>query len=174
MLKNPERVVIQFDSNNNNNVNKSVSPLLIRLAGPIPYSSDKDVPYKYNATMVENGKEAPLPVASSVVNIVAIVNETRSGCVFGLVPPRIMEGISAGKKEDASAVDPINAPTCQSYESSGLRIKDDDELLRLIKKSEFNIVDQLLQTPSKISLLSLLMNFEAHRWPCRKCWDKLM
>ena len=40
---------------------------------------------------------------------------------------------------------------------------DQDEMLKLIKKSDFNVVDQLLHTPSKISVLSLLMSLEAHR-----------
>ena len=52
---------------------------------------------------------------------------------------------------------------CQSGESSKLKANDDDEVLRLIKRSEFNIVEQLLQTSSKIFVLSLLMNSEAHR-----------
>lgn len=33
------------------------------------------------------------------------------------------------------------------------------EFLKLIKKSDFKIVDQLNQTPSKISILSLLLSF---------------
>ncbi|KAI5389575.1 hypothetical protein KIW84_075022 [Lathyrus oleraceus] len=49
-------------------------------------------------------------------------------------------------------------------ESRNLKAKsDDDEVLRLIKRSEFNVVEQLLQTPSKIFVLSLLLNSEAHR-----------
>ena len=38
----------------------------------------------------------------------------------------------------------------------------------MIKKSEFNVVEQLLQTPSKISMMSLLMNSEAHREALQK------
>ncbi|KAI5436589.1 hypothetical protein KIW84_022915 [Lathyrus oleraceus] len=73
VFKIPERVVIQFDSsNNNNNVNRSVSTLVIVLAGPVSYASNKVVPYQYNATMVENGPEVPLLVADSMVNIVDI------------------------------------------------------------------------------------------------------
>lgn len=37
-----------------------------------------------------------------------------------------------------------------------------EEFLRLIKKSDYKVVDQLNQTPSKISMLALLMSFEAH------------
>lgn len=36
------------------------------------------------------------------------------------------------------------------------------DLLKLIKQSDFMIVDHLGQTPSKISILSLLLNSEAH------------
>ena len=68
VFKNPERVVIQFDSSNNNNVNKSVSLLVIQLTDPVSYTYDRAVPYQYNATMVENGQEVPLLVADSVVN----------------------------------------------------------------------------------------------------------
>lgn len=37
------------------------------------------------------------------------------------------------------------------------------EFLKLIKRSDFKIVDQLGQTPSKISILSLMLSSEAHR-----------
>ena len=36
------------------------------------------------------------------------------------------------------------------------------EILKIIKKSDYNMVEQLGQTPSKISMLSLLLCFEAH------------
>ena len=45
VFKTPERVVIQFDSSNIHNVNRSISPLVIRVVGPIPYAYDKVVPY---------------------------------------------------------------------------------------------------------------------------------
>ncbi|KAI5431077.1 hypothetical protein KIW84_035295 [Lathyrus oleraceus] len=162
VFKTLQRVVIQFDSNTKKE-NRSVSLLVTWLAGPIPYSSDKVVSYKYNATMVENGQEVPLLVADLVVSIVDVVKMTRSGRVFSPVFPKVVEDVSAGKKSEVPAVDPISAPTCQSSESSMLKANDYDEVLHLIKRSEFNIVEQPLQTPSKISVLLLLMNFEAHR-----------
>ncbi|KAI5409734.1 hypothetical protein KIW84_055257 [Lathyrus oleraceus] len=163
VFKPPKRVVIQFDSRNNNNVNRLVSPLVTRLAGPVPYSSDKVVPYKYNSTMIDNGQEVPLPVANSMVNIVDVVKVTHSGRVFTPVFSKVVEEVSVGKKAEIPTVDPISAQTYQASESSKLKANDDDEVLRLIKTSEFNVVEKLLQTPSKISMLSLLMNFEAHR-----------
>ena len=41
--------------------------------------------------------------------------------------------------------------------------KDVVELMSYIKKSDYNIFYQLSQTPSKISILSLLRDFESHR-----------
>ena len=40
--------------------------------------------------------------------------------------------------------------------------KEIEEILKIIKKSDYNIVEQLGQTPSKISLLSLLLCSETH------------
>ncbi|KAI5384540.1 hypothetical protein KIW84_071516 [Lathyrus oleraceus] len=148
---------------NINNVNRSVSPLVIRLADPVPYTSDKAMPYQYNATMIENGQEVPLPVADSVVNIADIAKVTRSDRVFSLVFLKVVEDVSVGKKAEIPAMNLVNDPMCQSGESSKLKTNDDDKVLRLIKRSEFNVVEQLLQTPSKIYVLSLLMNSEAYR-----------
>ena len=38
----------------------AVTPLVISFPGPIPYKSDKVVPYKYNATILEDGVEIPI------------------------------------------------------------------------------------------------------------------
>ena len=167
VFKTPERVVIQFDSSKN--INRLVSLLVIQLVGLVPYSSNKVVPYKYNATMIKNGQEVPLPSVNSVVSIADVVKVTRNGRVFCPVSPKVVVDVMVGKKADVPAVDSINAPTCQFGESVGLKINDDnDKVLRLIKKSKFNIVKQLLQTPSNIFVLSLLMNSEAHRETLQK------
>ncbi|KAI5441687.1 hypothetical protein KIW84_010944 [Lathyrus oleraceus] len=173
VFRTPERVVIRYDSSNNNIVNnRSVSPLVIRLTSPISYAFDKVVPYQHNATMLENCQEVPLPTTSSVVSITDVTKVTRSGRVFGPVFPKNVEDLSVSKKVDAHVVDSVSASRCQSSESSGLKPNDDDEVLRLIKKSKFNMVEQLLQTPSKISVLSLLMNSEAHRDALHKVLEK--
>ncbi|KAI5430919.1 hypothetical protein KIW84_035166 [Lathyrus oleraceus] len=108
--------------------------------------------------MVENGQEVPLHMTSSIVNIADVTNVARSGRVLGPVFPK-----DVGKRIEVPAVDLVSAPKCQFGKSSSLKPNDDDEVLRLIKKSEFNVVEHLLQTPSKIPVLSLLMNSETHR-----------
>ena len=108
-------------------------------------------------------KRFPFPVAESVVNIADIVKVIRSGRVFSPVFPKIVEDVSVDKKAEVPAVNPVSAPMCQTSESSKLKANNDDVVLRLIKRSEFNIAEQLFQTPSKIFVLSLLMNSEAHK-----------
>ena len=41
--------------------------------------------------------------------------------------------------------------------------KEVAELMRYFKKSDYKIIDQLSQTPSKISILALLRDSESHR-----------
>lgn len=45
-------------------------------------------------------------------------------------------------------------------------------MLKLIKKSDFNMVDQLFHTPSKIFVLSLLMSSKAHREALQKVLEQ--
>ena len=70
--------------------------------------------------------------------------------MFGSVFPKDKEESTVSKKVEVPDVDPVSALKGQSGESNNLKANDDDEVLRLIKKSEFNVVEQLLQTPSKI------------------------
>jgi hypothetical protein len=55
---------------------------------------------------------------------------------------------------------------------SGIVYEDSDEILKLIKRSEYKVVDQLLQTPAKISIMSLLSNSDAHRDALMKVLDQ--
>ena len=42
-------------------------------------------------------------------------------------------------------------------------IKEVYEFLKLIRQSEYSIVEHLHQQPTKISILSLLLNLDSHR-----------
>ena len=50
--------------------------------------------------------------------------------------------------------------------------KEMDDLLKIIKMSDYKIVEKLLQTSSKISILDLLMNSSAHRECLMKVLDQ--
>jgi hypothetical protein len=49
---------------------------------------------------------------------------------------------------------------------------DSDEVLKLIKKSEYKVIDQLMQTLSKNLILSLLLNSEVHKEALMKVLDQ--
>ena len=51
--------------------------------------------------------------------------------------------------------------------------KDVNDLIKIIKMSDYKIMDQLWQTPSKISILSLLMNSSAHRESLMRVLDQV-
>ncbi|KAI5421443.1 hypothetical protein KIW84_045031 [Lathyrus oleraceus] len=170
----PEPVIIKYDGSK-----QKVSPALtIKPAGPVPYSSEKAVPYRYNAVAVENGKEVSLP-SSSVVNIADVSGLTRSGRVFSAPPkPQTNDSVerlignAVSTPNPALVVKPsstLKIPA--SVGPSGNMKEDCDEMLKLIKRSEYNVVDQLLQTPSKMSVLSLLLNSEPHREALQKVLD---
>ncbi|KAI5427000.1 hypothetical protein KIW84_032430 [Lathyrus oleraceus] len=121
----------------------NVKDNLLPAHGPIPYASDKVVPYQYNTTMIENGQEVPLPVVDSVVNMDDITKVTRSGRVFGSVFQKEVEDVVARKKAEILVANPVSTLVCQSGESSKLKTNEDDEVLKLIKMSEFNFMEQL-------------------------------
>lgn len=83
-----EPVVIACDSQKT-----VVSPLVIRLVGLTPYEFDKDVSYKYNATMIEDGKEVPISAFPYVVNITDVSGVTRTGWVFTTEAPKRTEDV---------------------------------------------------------------------------------
>jgi len=78
----PEPVVVRYDGNNQ----KASPTLIIKQVGLVPYSSDKVVPYRYNAVALEDGKEVPLP-STSVVSISDVSGVTCSARVF-TAPPK--------------------------------------------------------------------------------------
>ncbi|GAU38495.1 hypothetical protein TSUD_64750 [Trifolium subterraneum] len=138
----------------------TVTPLVICLPGPMPYTSLRAVPYRYDATMLQNGVETPIPPLISVDNIADNSKILRSG--------RILPGVVQGKTGS-----PVEKTQIPDSSGTGERVyEDSDEILKMIKRSEYKIVDQLLQTPSKISILSLLMNSDAHRDALMKVLDQ--
>ncbi|MCI11642.1 hypothetical protein A2U01_0032744, partial [Trifolium medium] len=79
----PKPVEVTFNSQKS-----AVTPLVICPSGPVPYTSNKAVPYKYNATMIEDGREVPIPPLPSVVNIAEVSRVMRSGRMIPTVSPK--------------------------------------------------------------------------------------
>jgi hypothetical protein len=119
--------------------------LVIRLPGPISYASTKAIPYKYDTTMVENGVEVPLVSPATISNIAEETTTLRSGRVRPpLFQKKVVTPAAAVTSPVAPSIDKNASPSGQSIEESNL-----DEILRLIKKSDYKIVDQLLKLHQK-------------------------
>ncbi|GAU51647.1 hypothetical protein TSUD_414690 [Trifolium subterraneum] len=163
----PKPVEVTFNSQNS-----VVTPLVICPPGPIPYTSNKAIPYKYNATMIEDGREVPIPLLPSAVNTAEVSRVTRRGRLVSAVSPDKVDAPVNGQVQLENPI--VNSELNKELgQSSGNNVNSDfDEVLKLIKKSEYKVVDQLMQTPSKISILSLLLNSDAHREALMKVLDQ--
>lgn len=145
--------------------------LIITVPGPIPYSSEKAVPWHYGSEVYyhgirkENEESSKEPIENdnaNVDNFVGVGRMTRSGRVLG--PQSVQEVVDAlakakGKQAMTDNGVPISIPATEASPST----QDVEELLKSIRKSDYKIVDQLGQTPSKISILSLFLCSEVHR-----------
>ena len=143
------------------------TPLVICRPGPKPYTSHKAIPYKYECTILEDDKEIPLNPPVPVGNIADISQILRSGRVL-LAMAQVKTNVPI--KESVPERNPGKGKAVG--QSGGITYEDSDEILKLIKKSEYKVVDQLLQTPTKISIMSLLTNSDAHREALMKVLDQ--
>ncbi|XP_058783353.1 uncharacterized protein LOC131658035 [Vicia villosa] len=152
-----------------------VAPLIITKPGPIPYSSDKAVPWSYGNDVYIHGvkqealNDEPVKVPSlDVDNIVGTSKVTRSGRIFS---PGISPGANTSTQvsvSDSTAdvrgkgpmPDPVQTPVEATAEE--VSQKEMDEILKIIRKSDYDVIEQLGHTSSKISMLSLLTCSEAH------------
>lgn len=137
------------------------APLVIIVPSLFHFERTKDVPWNYNSVVYIHGhkKEEPNVPNESAVNIAGTGGMTRSGRIFSSAPsPENDDAEEVTKSKGKQVVSPGQVPPQNKYVS-----EDIEEFLRIIKKSDYKVVDQLNQTPSKISILSLLLCSEAHR-----------
>jgi hypothetical protein len=152
------------------------APVTITVPGPIPYDKDDVVPWHYGGEVYCNGEKQEDQAAGettvSKVDNVGPNGFTRSGRLFA---PDTLRG-GEGEKEKKDKAEALARAKGKQVVSEGTpvvtpapggseKVLDDEaeEFLRIIKKSEYKLVDHLQQTPSKISILSLLLSSEGHR-----------
>lgn len=134
-----------------------VTPLVIIVPSPFPFYSIKDVSWNYDSTIYMHGQkqeDKPLVIKESVVNIVGTGRMTRSGQVFASTPPlekNNFKPLAKGKGKRNANADQGKNPTLNKSP-----LEDVDELMRIIRRSDYKMVEQLNQMPSKISISYLL------------------
>ena len=67
----------------------TVAPVIITVPGPLPYVSDKAVPWHYGADVYINGIKQELNAGASICDITGPAKVTRSGRLFSpdIAPP---------------------------------------------------------------------------------------
>ncbi|XP_050919585.1 uncharacterized protein LOC127137143 [Lathyrus oleraceus] len=154
----PEPFEIPYYSGGVVPANGQSSPVEICTPTPFPYKSTKDVPWKYEITVVDKvvkgsaDVEVTEVVSKDVTNYAGMSRMTRSGRIY---TPEFNVN-PQGPVKESTVVTPAKEPEVVQYE-------DVVEFLKLIKRNDYKVVDQLHETPSKISILSLLLNSQAHR-----------
>src|SRR3954462_7806442 len=153
-----------------------VASVVIASPTPFPYSSDKAVPWGYDTNVYVHGvkqststEETAKLTAPTVSNIVGTSKITRSGRIFS---PEISPNVAAGPVRVPVPNQNVNArgkePQDEQVQTPVEITAEDpskqemEEILKIICKSDYNIVEQLGHTVSKISMLSLLKYSEAH------------
>lgn len=128
------------------------------------------MPWRYDITGVEKGseegdeKESEV-VNADVINIAGTSRMTRNGRMFS-PEIRVTNEISQGPAKETTI-------TLRSKECDLVKSNEVAEFFKLIKKSDYKVVDQLHQTLSKISILSLLLNSAAHKDPLLKAFAQV-
>ncbi|XP_050908928.1 uncharacterized protein LOC127122670 [Lathyrus oleraceus] len=156
-------------------VTADVVPITITVPGPIPYEGDGAVPWDYGGDVYCNGKkkedQAAVDTTVSKVDNTGLSGFTRSGRLFA---PNTLRGgdVEKEQRDKAEALarakgkQVVNEDTPRAaqapVEPENEFDAEAEEFLRIIK-SEYKLVDHLQQTPSKISILSLLLSSEGHR-----------
>ncbi|RDX82519.1 hypothetical protein CR513_36667, partial [Mucuna pruriens] len=120
------------------------APLIIAAPPKPAYENNHAVPWHYDPVLEElPKKQANDPLVEEITNIAELGGITHSG--------RIYTPENLGKKNPKE--NPKGAP----------KEKEAGEFLKLIRYSEYELLDYMNKTPAHISLLSLLLNSESHR-----------
>ncbi|RDX62764.1 hypothetical protein CR513_58863, partial [Mucuna pruriens] len=116
-----------------------------------PLHSNVPLPWKYNME-VKLGNDENHPRTFIVKNII--------GTVYSLENLRKKELVKETCRET-----PLENEVEKAKEKGKKEVSNEEasKFLKFISQSKYELLDQLNHTPAKISLLSLLMNFESHR-----------
>ncbi|KAL4278757.1 hypothetical protein GQ457_03G028250 [Hibiscus cannabinus] len=131
----------------------ATSALVIKAPAPFPYKDSKQVPWKYECETVRPQKAEE--------NVNEVGNFTRSGRCYSqpqAEPTKNQKEKAHNGGHDKNLDD---EPEPEYHEP--VKETEAKEFLKILKHSEFNVVEQLNKLPARISMLSLLLSSEPHR-----------
>jgi len=156
----PKPLVIHYTKGVTSSASNGPRSVTIQIPKPFPYKDNKAVPWRYNAEIYTNNPEEnhASQEISNIANIAGVGGMTRSGRIYIPDDPRVKQTKDSAKKKEAIVEEMVN-------EEKKKEVSEEEvcEFLKMIKQSEYTVIDQLNRIPAKISLLSLMMNSESHR-----------
>ncbi|XP_050909727.1 uncharacterized protein LOC127123560 [Lathyrus oleraceus] len=152
---------------------KRIHSIHFRVPTPFPCQNTKAIPWNYETTTYLGGKEIRIS-DTEIVNIAGAGSMTRSGraktnvlatptVTTAPVVTRVIDNDKAVEAEVSKGKGMLVEKEQSDDYKKSITIEESQEFLKLFRKSDFKIVEQLNQTPSKISIFSLLLSSEAHR-----------
>jgi len=170
----PKPLVIHYTKGVANLTPDGPRPITIKIPKPFPYKDNKAVPWRYNVEVcTDNAEENHVKDDSleipGVTNIVGIGGMTRSGRIYtsadlGVKQSKEIVKDKEGGKELVNQETTIDK-VVKEKKGQKKEVSEEEayEFLKMIKQSEYIVIDQLNHIPAKISFLSLMMNSELHK-----------
>ena len=167
--KTPKSIIIYYRRRGKQAPTKAPIHLIpkVVIMVPIPfwYTSDKAVPWNYtNHVLLQEPQVVRVsleikqePLINDIVSIGGLI---RSGRCYAPSLSGVKRGEEGTEQSDVEVTvlkkkgkEPLNESVSEA---------EANEFLKFIKHSEYSIVEQLHKLLAKISLLSLMLNFEPH------------
>ncbi|KAI5426904.1 hypothetical protein KIW84_032366 [Lathyrus oleraceus] len=130
-----------------------------RVPVKITAEPSKAIPWNYGGDVYIHGiKQDDNSANPNDVDIVGTSKITRSGRIFSpeISPP------APETRGKGPVINPSQSKTPVEVTTEDVAKQEMEEMLKIIRKSDFDVVEQLGHTPSKISMLSLLLSSESH------------
>ena len=142
----------------------SIPLLMVEVPRPFPYKSQKTVPWDYHCNYTHQ---------TAAIDLNGVGGITRSGRCYApdMAKKVIPEKLSMPVKEEHPSKEKERlfrekkGKDKEVLESTSKPITEKEacEFLKFIKHSKYSVIEQLNETPTRISLLSLFQNSEVHR-----------
>ncbi|KAL4282862.1 hypothetical protein GQ457_16G026280 [Hibiscus cannabinus] len=145
-------LIIKVGPKGTEDIAAATSALVIKAPAPFPYKDSKQVPWKYECETVRPQKVEE--------NVNKVGNFTRSGRCYSqpqAEPTKNQKEKAHNGGQDKNLDD---EPELEYHEP--IKETEAKEFLKILKHSEFNVVEQLNKLPARISMLSLLLSSEPH------------
>ncbi|XP_016732729.1 uncharacterized protein [Gossypium hirsutum] len=136
--------------------------MIIEVPYSFPYKGNKVVPWKYDVNIITPKGEKFEAMTGSVGEVGHFTHSGR--CYFKMVKPtkKTSDSNQKGKAPTHEAEVELETPSEQAVKRP-VNEEEAHEFLKFIKNSEYNVLEQLSKQPTRISVLSILLNSEPHR-----------